>query len=195
MHPGAPRACAGFNTEVSEEAAARAKSMAVEVKTFDVIYSLLDDIRGRMEGKLKSVMEKIECGAAEVKATFGKGKSIIGGCVVTEGKLVVKGHVEVRRARKLVYEGELSSLRRYKDEVKIVEEGVECGVGCAEFWDWAEGDKITCYELVEKSLTLEESKADSAVDGDLEDALLAAQKEYEASLKQDSGSSGWPGRS
>lgn len=64
---------AGFNTEVAEDAAARAKSLGVQVKTFDVIYALLDDVRGRMEGRLKAVTEKVACGKAEVKATFGKG--------------------------------------------------------------------------------------------------------------------------
>ena len=98
--------------------------------------------------------------------------------MVTEGKMVAGGVVEVRRNRKLVYEGELSSLRRFKDEVSIVEEGVECGVGCEEFWAWEEGDKVTCFELVQKTLTLEESHADRAVDGDLEEALAAAQAEY-----------------
>lgn len=98
--------------------------------------------------------------------------------MVTEGKMVVNGVVEVRRNRKLVYEGDLTSLRRFKDEVTVVEEGVECGVGCAEFWHWEEGDKITCFELVQKTLTLEESHAHSAVDGDLEEALAAAQAEY-----------------
>lgn len=98
--------------------------------------------------------------------------------MVTEGKMVVSGVIEVRRNRKLVYEGDLSSLRRFKDEVAVVEEGVECGVGCTDFWEWQEGDKITCFELVQKTLTLEESHADRAVDGDLEEALAAAQAEY-----------------
>jgi hypothetical protein len=86
--------------------------------------------------------------------------------------------VEVRRNRKLVYEGSLSSLRRFKDEVGVVDEGVECGVGCKDFWEWQDGDKIICFELVQKTLTLEESKADRAVDGDLEEALLEAQAQY-----------------
>jgi translation initiation factor IF-2 len=174
----------GFNVELPESSAAAAKQAGIDVQTYDVIYDLLDDVRARMEGKIKAVMEKVECGAAEVKATFGKGKSIIGGCLVTQGRLVRGGLIEVRRGRKkLVYEGELSSLRRFKDEVKIVEEGVECGVGCNEFWEWEEGDKITCFELVEKTLTLEESHADRAVDS-LDDAMAELSAEYLASLEK-----------
>lgn len=175
---------AGFNVEPTEEAAALAKNRAVEVSTFDVIYSLLDEVRARMEGKLKAVTEKVECGKAEVKATFGRGKGLIAGCLVTEGKLVAGGVVEVRRGRKsLVHEGPLSSLRRFKDEVGVVEEGVECGVGCGDaFWEWEEGDRIVCYELAEKTLTLEESRADRAVDGDFDDALAEVQAEYAAAM-------------
>ena len=64
---------AGFNTEVAEDAEVRAKSLGVQVETFDVIYALLDAVRGRMEGRLKAVTEKVPCGKADVKATFGKG--------------------------------------------------------------------------------------------------------------------------
>eukprot|EP00892_Ulva_mutabilis_P000960 jgi/Ulvmu1/10865/UM007_0039.1 len=180
----------GFNVEPTDEAAALAKNRAVEVATYDVIYGLLDEVRARMEGRLKAVTEKVQCGAAEVKATFGRGKNIIGGCIVTEGKVMVNGVVEVRRGRKtLVYEGPLSSLRRFKDEVAVVEEGVECGIGCEGFWEWEAGDKVACFELVEKTLTLEESRADSAVDGDLDDALAEAQAEYAASVAAEAGNS------
>lgn len=114
------------------------------------------------------------------KLLNGTGKSIYGGCIVTEGKLVANGVIEIRRNRKIVFEGDLSSLRRFKDEVGVVEEGVECGVGCKDFWQWEEGDKITCFELVQKTLTLEESSADRAVDGDFDEVLLEAQAEYAA---------------
>lgn len=140
-----------------------------------------------MEGRLKAVTEKVECGSAEVKATFGRGKGLIAGCVVTQGKMMVKGVVEVRRGRRtLVHEGPLSSLRRFKDEVAVVEEGVECGIGCDGFWEWEEGDRITCFELVEKTLTLEESRADRAVDGDFDDALAEVQAEYAAAMAAES---------
>jgi translation initiation factor IF-2 len=69
----ATRWSAGFNTEVADDVRARAKSLGVQVETFDVIYALLDDVRARMEGRLKAVTEKVPCGKAVVKAMFGKG--------------------------------------------------------------------------------------------------------------------------
>lgn len=185
-HDGAWRA--GFNVEATEEAAALAKNRAVDLRTYDVIYGLLDEVRARMEGRLKAVTEKVECGTAAVKATFGRGKNLIAGCLVTEGKMVAGGVVEVRRGRKtLVHEGPLSSLRRFKDEVGVVEEGVECGVGCESFWEWEDGDRITCFELAEKTLTLETSRADRAVDGDIDDALAEVQAEYAAAMAAEAG--------
>ena len=94
--------------------------------------------------------------------------------------------MEVYRGRKtLVSDGPLSSLRRFKDNVKVVEEGNECGVGCDGFWEWEEGDRIECFELVSRTLSLEESKADRAVDFDetmveFEEAFQVALEEQEA---------------
>jgi len=83
-----------------------------------------------MEGRIKAVEEKVPIGAAEVKALFGKGSSIVAGCVVTEGRLQRGAYIEVRRNRKkVVFEGALASLRRVKDDVSVVDEGTECGVG------------------------------------------------------------------
>eukprot|EP01025_Chloroclados_australasicus_P045998 TRINITY_DN5076_c1_g1_i1.p1 TRINITY_DN5076_c1_g1~~TRINITY_DN5076_c1_g1_i1.p1 ORF type:complete len:176 (-),score=21.09 TRINITY_DN5076_c1_g1_i1:149-607(-) len=101
--------------------------------------------------------------------------------------MLVNGAVEVYRGRKtLMYDGMLSSLRRFKDDVKVVEEGNECGIGCDGFYDWEEGDRIECFELVSRTLSLEESKADRAVDFDetmveFEEAFQEAIKAQEAS--------------
>ena len=120
----------GFNVAISEDVRAVAKSKGVTINTYNVIYDLLDDVRSEMEGKIKAVEEKVSVGKAEVKALFGKGSSLVAGCVVTEGKLQKSSVVEVKRNRKrLVFEGPLSSLRRVKDDVEMVEEGTECGVG------------------------------------------------------------------
>lgn len=244
-------------------------------------------VRARMEGRIKAVVDRIPVGKAEVKALFGKGKFIVAGCIVTEGRMEKGGVVEVVRGRKrVVYEGPLTSLRRVKDNVAIVEEGTECGVACGvrfwsrlhtgclvcwscalgtsmywhataiywhkssilqvkkvlaccrcalhctsvpwpcslymslvlvmscsdkvaaqsstrasgqwigitstlghshtddvcnvqAFYEWAEGDKIECFKLQERTLTLEEAKADSAVD--FEAAMAQFAEEMEAS--------------
>ena len=171
-----------FNTEVSEAAEAVAKQAGVDVSSYNVIYDVLDEVRARMEGKIKAVKEKVPRGTAEVKALFGRGKNINAGCVVTDGQLMKKDSVvEVYRGRKtLVHEGPLSSLRRFKDDVDKVDEGLECGIGCDGFWEWEEGDRVECFELVEKTLTLEESKADVAIDFD--EAMTQFEEEYQHSL-------------
>jgi translation initiation factor IF-2 len=109
---------------------------------------LIDDVKAAMEGKLRTVEERIPLGKAEVKALFGSGKKKVAGCAVTEGKLLKGAQVSVRRGRKeLVFEGKLSSLRRVKDLVEEVKEGFECGVGTEDFLDWAVGDIIECYQV------------------------------------------------
>jgi translation initiation factor IF-2 len=171
-----------FNTVIPDDCETLAKSTGVEVLKFNVIYDLLDQVRARMEGKIKAVQEQVPRGSAEVKALFGRGKSIIAGCLVTEGKLMKKGVVEVTRGRKkVVYSGPLTSLRRFKDEVEVVDEGVECGVGCEEFWEWQEGDVIQFFELVERTLTLEQSRAHTAIDFD--EAMQQFEEEYAESLR------------
>jgi hypothetical protein len=130
-----------------------------------------------MEGKIKRIKEKVERGSAEVKALFGRAKTISAGCLVTEGKLMKKGVLEVYRGRKeLVWEGSITSLRRFKEEVSEVQEGVECGINCEEFWEWQEGDRIKFFELVERKLSLEESHADVAMD--FEEGLKMMGEEY-----------------
>ena len=170
-----------FNVPVTEDAKAAAKSKGVDVKSYQVIYALLDDVRERMEGRIKSIMERVPRGKAKVKALFGRGKQQVAGCVVTEGFLEVKGFMQVFRGSEVVHEGPLTSLRRFKDNVPRVEEGIECGVGAGGFWQWQEGDKIEFFELVEKKLTLEESRASTAVD--FETALETFEEEYQESLK------------
>lgn len=139
-------------------------------------------VRQRMEGRIKEVTEKEHRGTAEVKAMFGRGKTVSAGCLVKEGRLMNKGVLEVHRGKELVWEGAISSLRRFKDEVPEVKEGVECGVNCAEFWKWEEGDRLEFYELVQKKLSLEESHADTAMDFDT--GLEAMQEEYEEAKRR-----------
>ena len=135
-----------------------------------------------MEGRIKEVTEKEHRGTAEVKAMFGRGKTVSAGCLVKEGKLMNKGVLEVHRGKELLWEGPITSLRRFKDEVAEVKEGVECGVNCAQFWTWEEGDRLEFYELVQKKLTLEESHADTAMDFSL--GLEEMQEEYEEAKRR-----------
>ncbi|GIL67209.1 hypothetical protein Vafri_20631 [Volvox africanus] len=153
-----------FNLEPDEAVSAQAKRMGVSVKSYRIIYELIEDVKAAMEGKLKLVEERVPQGTAVVKAVFGSGKKKVAGCAVTEGKIVKAGHVTVKRGKTMLYEGKLSSLRRVKDVVEEVAAGLECGLGCDGFTEWAEGDTIECYLLVTKSRRLEEARATTAVD-------------------------------
>lgn len=151
----------GFNVQPSEAVVADAKKNNVELRTYSVIYDLVDDVRAAMEGRLKSVEEKVKIGEAEVKAVFGSGSRKAAGCLVLDGLLSKNAVVVVRRKNKTLFEGKLSSLRRVKDDVKEVPSGTECGVAVDGFKDWVQGDVIEAYDLVEKRLKLEEAHAPS----------------------------------
>ncbi len=129
-----------------------------------VIYDIVDDIKAAMEGKLRAVEERVPLGKAEVKAVFGSGKRKVAGCAVTQGKAQKGAFVVVKRGKKVVHEGKLNSLRRVKDDVNEVSEGTECGLGCEDFLDWAEGDQLEFFLIVTKNRKLEEAKASTAVD-------------------------------
>lgn len=135
----------------------------VEIRSYDVIYDLIDDMRAAMEGRIKSVDERIPIGSAQVKAVFGAGSSKVAGCLVSDGRLEKGAFIQVKRKKRTVFEGKVLSLRRGKDSASVVESGLECGVG-TEFVGWEEGDKIGVFNLVEKSLTLEEASAKPALD-------------------------------
>jgi len=154
----------GFNMEPDEAVLAHAKRLGVAVNTYRVIYNLIDDVKAAMEGKLRAVEERVPSGKAEVKAVFGSGKRKVAGCMVTEGKLIKGQQIEVRRGKEVVFTGKLESLRRVKDDVDEVQEGVECGLGAAGWTSWAEGDIIDCFRVVTKAQKLEEAKATTAVD-------------------------------
>ncbi|GFR51954.1 hypothetical protein Agub_g14476 [Astrephomene gubernaculifera] len=153
-----------FNLEPDDSVSAHAKRLGVSIKSYRIIYELLDDVKAAMEGKLKLVEERVPQGSAVVKAVFGSGKKRVAGAAVTEGKLSKGAYVTVRRGKAVVYDGKLSSLRRVKDAVDEVGSGLECGLGCDGFWEWAEGDVLECYQLLTKSRRLEEARATTAVD-------------------------------
>lgn len=155
--------CIGFNVEPSEAVQARAKSLSVEIWSERVIYRLVDQLRARMEGRLAEVRERVPIGTARVKAVFGGGSSgRVAGCEVADGQLRRGAYVEVSRGRGrnavvVATDRPVNSLRRVREEVPEVDEGEECGLGVEGFKQWEEGDRIECYDLLTKSLSLEEA--------------------------------------
>ncbi|CAI7770635.1 unnamed protein product [Closterium sp. NIES-53] len=146
-----------FNVSMPPAVEAAAEEKGVEVRTYRVIYDLIDDVRKAMEGLLDSVEERTPLGSAEVRAVFGAGSSKVAGVMVTEGKLVKGCGVAVIRGKKEVYSGTLTSLRRVKELAKEVVAGLECGVGLEGFDEWQQGDSIEAFEVVQKARSLEDA--------------------------------------
>jgi translation initiation factor IF-2 len=144
----------GFNTSMAPGAKRAADATGVDVRDYDVIYKLLEDIQMAMEGLLEPELVEEPLGEAEVRAVFSIGRNAVAGCYVTSGKLQRNGKVRVHRGKELVYEGDLDSLRRGKDDVKEVATGFECGIGCDRFNSWKEGDRVEAYKLVTQRRTL-----------------------------------------
>ncbi|MEL6440013.1 MAG: translation initiation factor IF-2 [Cyanobacteria bacterium J06621_8] len=144
----------GFNTTLASGARQAADREGVDIRQYNIIYKLLDDIQGAMEGLLDPEEVEEGLGQVEVRAVFPVGRGAVAGCYVLSGKIIRNCKIRVRRDNKIVHEGELNSLKRVKDDVKEVNTGFECGIGAAKFSDWKEGDIIEAYELVFKRRTL-----------------------------------------
>ncbi len=144
----------GFNTSLASGAKRAADANDVDIREYEVIYKLLEDIQMAMEGLLEPDLVEESLGKAEVRATFAVGKGAIAGCYVQTGKLQRNCSVRVVRLDKVIFEGDLDSLKRSKDDVKEVNTGFECGVGCDKFSSWIEGDIIEAFKLVTKKRTL-----------------------------------------
>ncbi|MFH1220726.1 MAG: translation initiation factor IF-2 [Candidatus Eisenbacteria bacterium] len=140
----------GFHVGVLPKAREIAKREQVDVRTYNIIYEVTEDIQAAMEGLLGPVMEEKVTGNAEVRKVFGiRRVGTIAGCYVTDGTLVRNGFVRVLRNGELVVDGKISSLKRFKDDAKQVTQGYECGVGVEGFDDLQEGDVIQAYVLEE----------------------------------------------
>ena len=126
----------------------------VDIRQYSIIYKLLDDIQGAMEGLLDPEEVEEALGEAEVRAVFPVGRSAVAGCYVLSGKIVRNCQIRVRRGNKVVYEGPLTSLKRMKEDAREVNTGFECGIGAGKFGNWQEGDIIEAYEMAFKRRTL-----------------------------------------
>jgi translation initiation factor IF-2 len=148
----------GFRVRPQTAARIEAERADVEIQSYEVIYEAVDDIRSALEGMLAPEKKETVAGAAEVREVFKITKvGTIAGCYVSDGKIDRKGRARVIRDGILVYDGELSSLKRFKDDVKEVREGYECGIGIHNFNDIKVGDVIECYAVEEVARTLASS--------------------------------------
>jgi translation initiation factor IF-2 len=139
----------GFNTTLASGSRQAADREGVDIRQYNIIYKLLEDIQGAMEGLLEP--EEVE---AQVRAVFPVGRGAVAGCYVQSGKIVRNCQMRVRRGNAVVYQGTLDSLKRMKEDAREVNAGYECGIGSSKFQDWQEGDIIEAYQMAYKRRTL-----------------------------------------
>ena len=144
----------GFNTTLAHGSRQAADQEGVDVREYNIIYKLLDDIQAAMEGLLEPELVEEPLGQVEVRAVFPVGRGAVAGCYVLSGKAIRNCNIRVRRGGKVIYEGNLDSLKRMKDDVKEVAAGYECGIGLDKFNDWQMGDIIETFRMVTKRRTL-----------------------------------------
>ena len=137
----------GFNVKVESQAVTAAKREGVQVKLYSIIYELIDQIKEAMAGLLDPEHRETVIGHAEVKQIFKLSRGIVAGCLVTDGRIARTARARVLRKRQPVYDGGLSTLRRFQDDVKEVRSGLECGIKLGDFSEYQVGDIIECYQL------------------------------------------------
>jgi translation initiation factor IF-2 len=146
----------GFNVRPLAEARRAADREGVDIRTYTVIYKVTEELRAAMEGLLEPEEVEESLGTAEVKQTFKASRvGTIAGCVVTDGKVTRTANVRLVREGTIVWSGKVGSLRRFKDNVQEVEEGLECGIVLEGFADIKEGDVLEFYEVKQVEQTLE----------------------------------------
>ncbi|MFP4462631.1 MAG: translation initiation factor IF-2 [Guyparkeria sp.] len=145
----------GFNVRADAAARKTAGEQDVEIRYYSVIYEMLDDVKAAMTGLLGTETQEKFVGLAEVRDVFRSPKlGAIAGCMVTEGVVKRNNPIRVLRDNVVIYEGELESLRRFKDDVQEVRSGMECGIGVKNYNDVKVGDQIEVFERVEVQRTL-----------------------------------------
>jgi translation initiation factor IF-2 len=137
----------GFNMKVESMAVPAAKREGVQVKLYSIIYELLDQMKDAMAGLLDPELRETVIGHAEVKQVFQLSRGIVAGCLVTDGRIARVARARILRKRQPVYDGGLSTLRRFQDDVKEVRSGLECGIKLGDFSEYQVGDVIECYQL------------------------------------------------
>jgi translation initiation factor IF-2 len=146
----------GFNVRADAAARKIISEADIDLNYYSVIYEAIDDVKKAISGLLGTEIKEEIIGLAEVKDVFRSSKlGAIAGCLVTEGVVKRDNPIRVLRDNVVVFQGELESLRRFKDDVKEVQAGTECGIGVKQYNDVKEGDQIECYERYEVARTLD----------------------------------------
>ena len=155
---GASEGCIilGFNVRPTGSIKAKAKADGVTINTYSIIYDLIDDIKDTLSGMMSAVIREENTGQAEVRDTFVVPKvGTVAGCLVTDGKVIRGGHARIIRDGVVTYTGKISSLKRFKDDVKEVANGYECGIMFDKFNDIKVGDFIETFIQIEEKVSVD----------------------------------------
>ncbi|MCO7225041.1 translation initiation factor IF-2 [Pleionea sp. CnH1-48] len=145
----------GFNVRADSSARRAVESEGVDLRYYSVIYDVIEEVRSAMSGMLSPERRQDIVGLAEVRDVFRSPKlGAIAGCMVIEGYVKRNNPIRVLRDNVVIYEGELESLRRFKDDVNEVRNGMECGIGVKNYNDVKVGDQIECFEIIEVARTI-----------------------------------------
>ncbi len=140
----------GFNVNPDQNARQVAETAGVDIRTYSIIYQITDDLEKAIQGLIQPIRKEVKIGVAEVRQIFKFGKALmIGGCMVIEGKVQRGCIAKIERNGAIVHEGKLDTLKRFKDDVKEVAQGFECGMSFEKFSDLQEGDKINAFIIQE----------------------------------------------
>jgi translation initiation factor IF-2 len=145
----------GFGVKTENSAASAAKREGVQIKLYSIIYELIDQIKEAMAGLLEPEVRESVIGHAEVRQVFNLTKGTVAGCMVTDGRILRTARARVLRRKQPIYDGGLSTLRRFKDDVKEVRNGLECGIKLGNYDEYEPGDIIECYTLEKVAQKLE----------------------------------------
>ena len=145
----------GFNVRADGAARDAIKATGVDVRYYSIIYEAIDDVKAAMSGMLAPEVREQIVGLAQVRDVFKSPKfGSVAGCLVVDGFVKRSNPVRVLRDNVVIFEGELDSLRRFKDDVSEVRAGTECGIGVRNYSDIKVGDQIECYERVQVARTV-----------------------------------------
>ncbi|MCC2625509.1 MAG: infB [Burkholderiales bacterium] len=144
----------GFNTRADAGAKKASEATGIEIRYYNIIYEIIDDIKAAMSGMLSPEKKENITGNIEVRQLFSVGKTVIAGCMVTDGIVKRSSKIRIIRDSMVIHDGELSSLKRFKDDAKEVKSGYECGLSVSDYNDLKIGDIIEAYEITEVKRTI-----------------------------------------
>src|SRR5690606_19618754 len=148
----------GFNMRPLTSARKLAEQQGIDVKTYSIIYELINDIKLAIEGMLTPEYNEEYIGRAEVKETFTVPKiGTIAGCVVVDGKIAVGCNIRLLRNGQIMHDGKMSSLKRFKDDAKEVKVGLQCGIRLENYNDIKNGDTFECYIMQERKRSYDDA--------------------------------------